>query len=110
MKPGLSLCSAGIAERVSQDSFGLNFGVNRFIYVVIQTLMTLLVTDKRAFGLDGADLFKIYGIYYFGAFVFFALLLTFWLLHTNLWKIKERISQNPVFVKQFRPRLKQEKL
>lgn len=65
--------SAGIAERVSQDSFGLTFGINRFLSLGIQTIITFVVTDTSTLGLDESYQFKVYGIYYLGVAIFIVL-------------------------------------
>lgn len=74
-----------------QDSFGLTFGINRFISVGIQTLITFVVTDKNCLGLDGTYQFKVYGAYYLCLAVFFGAILIVSSLKAKLSRIRELI-------------------
>jgi hypothetical protein len=43
--------SAEVAKHLNEDSCGLIFGVNTFIALVLQSLLTVIVVDERALGL-----------------------------------------------------------
>jgi thiamine transporter 2/3 len=43
--------SAEVAKHLNEDSTGLIFGVNTFIAVVFQTVLTAIVVDERGLGL-----------------------------------------------------------
>jgi thiamine transporter 2/3 len=58
--------------RISPDSYGLIFGINRFMALVFQTLLTLLITDKGGLALGERSQFIAYGSYHTGLGVFFA--------------------------------------
>jgi len=58
--------------RIALDSYGLIFGINRFMALVFQTILTLVVTDKHGLALSERAQFLAYGSYHTGLGVFFA--------------------------------------
>ncbi|XP_011210672.2 thiamine transporter 1 [Bactrocera dorsalis] len=76
----ITTASAIVAENLSDDSFGLIFGINALAALVLQTILTLVVVTDTGYGLGPREQFFIYGCYfiaiaimYFGA-VFLRLL------------------------------------
>lgn len=68
--------SAEIAEQINEDSHGLVFGFNTFIAVCIQTVLTIIVSDKSGLALAIRSEFFVYGCYYIilgFAFIFVAI-------------------------------------
>ncbi|KAL4648507.1 Thiamine transporter 2-like [Arapaima gigas] len=53
-----------IAENLSMECYALTFGINNFTAVLLQTIMTAIVVDERALGMDIVSQFIIYGSYY----------------------------------------------
>jgi hypothetical protein len=43
--------SAEIVKHLNEDSYGLIFGVNTFIALVLQSLLTVIVVDEGVLGL-----------------------------------------------------------
>ncbi|XP_043852605.1 thiamine transporter 2 [Dromiciops gliroides] len=54
-----------IAVNLSMERYALVFGVNTFMALVIQTIMTLIVVDSRGLSLHIDIQFLIYGTYFF---------------------------------------------
>jgi solute carrier family 19 (thiamine transporter), member 2/3 len=48
------------------DSFGLVFGINTLMALILQTILTLLVVSENGFRLDAIGQFSAYGYYYIG--------------------------------------------
>lgn len=58
----ITVSSAEIAKRLPDDSYGLIFGINTFIALVIQSILTLIVvSDTFGFDFDIKQQFNIYG-------------------------------------------------
>ena len=56
--------SAEVAEKICEDSHGLVFGFNTFMALCIQTVLTVVVSDKGGLSLDIRLEFLVYGFYY----------------------------------------------
>jgi len=52
-----------VATRISNESYGLIFGINTFIAVLVQTLLTIAVTGEDGLALNERNQFKVYGLY-----------------------------------------------
>uniref|UniRef100_W5UQT7 Thiamine transporter 2 n=1 Tax=Ictalurus punctatus TaxID=7998 RepID=W5UQT7_ICTPU len=62
-----------IAVGLSVERYALVFGVNTFVALVLQTILTSIVVDSRGLGLDAITQFIIYGSYFcLIALIFFA--------------------------------------
>lgn len=57
-------CSSEVAQGISDDSHGLIFGLNRFISLVLQSVLTFVLTDENGLSLDLRPQFLVYGIYF----------------------------------------------
>ncbi|XP_014850415.1 PREDICTED: thiamine transporter 2-like [Poecilia mexicana] len=53
-----------IASNLSMECYALTFGINTFIALLLQTIVTVIVVDETALGLDIVTQFIIYGSYY----------------------------------------------
>lgn len=53
-----------MAKYLEEDSFGLIFGINMFVAVGVQALLTLATISERGLMLDPRDQFKVYGGYF----------------------------------------------
>lgn len=61
----ITISSAEVAKQLPSDSFGLIFGINTFIALVLQSILTLVVvSDSRGYRLDIVEQFNIYGCIY----------------------------------------------
>lgn len=68
----ITIATFQIAANLSTECYALVFGVNTFIALVLQTLLTLIVVDSVGLGLDIFTQFKIYGGYFAAiSFIFF---------------------------------------
>lgn len=57
--------SAEIAKHLADDSYGLIFGINTFIALVLQSILTaFVVTDIAGFNLNLFQQFLVYAIYF----------------------------------------------
>ncbi|KAM6179016.1 thiamine transporter 2-like [Rhynchocyon petersi] len=62
-----------IAVNLSMERYALVFGVNTFIALVIQTILTLIIVDKRGLNLPITIQFFLYGSYFTAVAVIFLL-------------------------------------
>nr|XP_057936874.1 thiamine transporter 2-like isoform X2 [Doryrhamphus excisus] len=53
-----------IAANLSMECYALMFGINTFVALFLQTMMTIVFVDEATLGLDIVTQFIIYGIYY----------------------------------------------
>jgi len=56
----ITVASFEIASNISQDSYGLVFGINTFLALAFQTILTTVVVDKVGFQLEPRDQFLVY--------------------------------------------------
>ncbi|XP_037882837.1 thiamine transporter 1 [Glossina fuscipes] len=70
----ITSAGATIATQLCDDSFGLIFGINTFLALAAQSLLTLLVaTDTLGFFLNLRSQYLIYGYYYISIFILYCL-------------------------------------
>ncbi|KAI8124931.1 hypothetical protein FF38_12498 [Lucilia cuprina] len=70
----ITIASAIVAQNLSDDSFGLIFGINTLVALVLQTILTLVVvTDSLGFGLDPRNQYIVYGFYFVALAIVYAL-------------------------------------
>ncbi|XP_029026605.1 solute carrier family 19 member 3b [Betta splendens] len=60
----ITITTFQIAANLSMESYALTFGINTFVALTLQTVITAIVVDETALGLDIVTQFIIYGIYY----------------------------------------------
>ncbi|XP_053957679.1 thiamine transporter 1 [Anastrepha ludens] len=60
----ITTASAIVAENLSDDSFGLIFGINTLAALVLQTILTLVVVTDTGYGLTPRDQYFMYGCYF----------------------------------------------
>ncbi|XP_063306220.1 thiamine transporter 1 [Pelobates fuscus] len=60
----ITIATFQIAANLNMECYALVFGVNTFIALALQTLMTLIVVDSSGLGLDLFTQFKIYAGYF----------------------------------------------
>ncbi|VDK88132.1 unnamed protein product [Litomosoides sigmodontis] len=53
-----------LAKKMITESYGLIFGLNSFVALILQALLTMIIVDKRGFGMLVRSQFLIYGIYH----------------------------------------------
>ncbi|XP_076271502.1 thiamine transporter 1-like isoform X3 [Rhynchophorus ferrugineus] len=77
----ITIASSEIAKNIEEDSYGLIFGINTFIALVCQTILTLVVvTGTIGFALDIRKQYFVYGIFHVAlAFVYIIIGLANWL-------------------------------
>lgn len=70
----ITTAGAKIATQLCDDSFGLIFGINTFLALAVQSLLTILVaTDTLGFFLNLRSQYLIYGYYYISIFILYCL-------------------------------------
>uniref|UniRef100_A0A914YKD0 Uncharacterized protein n=1 Tax=Panagrolaimus superbus TaxID=310955 RepID=A0A914YKD0_9BILA len=77
------------------DSYGLVFGVNSFIALLMQSLLTRIVNDKRGFAMDVRNAFLVYAaLHAFIAVIFFiSILYTIFKFFQNKFSSKKPIRK-----------------
>ncbi|XP_055382541.1 folate transporter 1-like [Condylostylus longicornis] len=56
----ITVCGSEVARHLEEDSFGLIFGINTFVALLLQTVLTILVVNGSVFLLDIYGQFLIY--------------------------------------------------
>ncbi|KAK5868310.1 hypothetical protein PBY51_009337 [Eleginops maclovinus] len=60
----ITITTFQIASNLSMECYALAFGINTFLALFLQTIITLVVVDEATLGLDIVTQFIIYGSYY----------------------------------------------
>ncbi|XP_065076296.1 thiamine transporter 1-like [Ochlerotatus camptorhynchus] len=60
----ITMASATVAKYLQQDSFGLIFGINTFVALVFQSILTVVVISESGLMLSPRGQFKVYGGYF----------------------------------------------
>ncbi|XP_063350195.1 solute carrier family 19 member 3b [Pelmatolapia mariae] len=60
----ITITTFQIASNLSMECYALTFGINTFVALSLQTIITVTVVDEAALGLDIVTQFIIYGSYY----------------------------------------------
>ncbi|KAL7076839.1 hypothetical protein ACQ4LE_004141 [Meloidogyne hapla] len=93
----ITIAQWNIAKKMLCESYGLVFGVNSFIALFLQSVLTFVVTDKRGLGLHVRQQYLIYGfMHFFIALIFlFSVIFTFiGYFYGKIIKRKSKISSN----------------
>jgi hypothetical protein len=53
-----------VAQGISDDSYGLIFGINRFFSLSLQSTLTFVVNDEKGLALGERTQFMVYGVYF----------------------------------------------
>ncbi|CAJ1065698.1 solute carrier family 19 member 3b [Xyrichtys novacula] len=67
----ITITTFQIASNLSMECYALTFGINTFVALSLQTIITGIVVDEAALGLDIVTQFIIYGSYYAAISVLF---------------------------------------
>jgi len=80
----IAVASFEISQNISQNSYGLAFGINTFVALVFQTILTLVVADDTGLALDPKEQFSAYGYYWImNGGIFFVIFIASNLLHPS---------------------------
>lgn len=60
---GITICATEIAKNLAEDTFGLVFGFNTLIALIVQTIVTLSVVSS-GFKLSPSGQYQVYGYFY----------------------------------------------
>ncbi|XP_048397866.2 thiamine transporter 2 [Stegostoma tigrinum] len=60
----ITIATFQIASNLSIERYALLFGINTFVALLLQTILTVIVVDSRGLGLDVITQFFIYGSYF----------------------------------------------
>ncbi|XP_072428011.1 thiamine transporter 2-like isoform X1 [Chiloscyllium punctatum] len=60
----ITIATFQIAANLSIERYALLFGINTFVALLLQTILTVIVVDSRGLGLDIITQFLIYGSYF----------------------------------------------
>lgn len=61
----ITVASAEVAKHLEDDSFGLVFGINTFVAVLLQTILTLTVVSDEGLALTVFQQYTVYAVYFF---------------------------------------------
>lgn len=59
------MCSSALAKRIVDESFGLIFGINTFVALVMQSLLTVIVVSGNILKINIVNQFLVYAGFYF---------------------------------------------
>ncbi|XP_026578197.1 thiamine transporter 1 [Pseudonaja textilis] len=90
----ITIATFQIATNLSVERYALVFGVNTFIALALQTVLTLIVVDAKGLGLDIITQFMIYAGYFAVIAVLFLISGTYSIIK-NFWR-KERRRNDAV--------------
>lgn len=60
----ITVVSYQVAKNLSKDTYGLIFGMNTFVAILLQTILTLIFVDNVGLHLQPRKQFTMYGIYF----------------------------------------------
>ncbi|XP_076591642.1 solute carrier family 19 member 3b [Chaetodon auriga] len=60
----ITITAFQIASNLSMECYALTFGINTFVALLLQTIITLIVVDEASLGLDIVTQFMVFGSYY----------------------------------------------
>ncbi|XP_018424001.1 PREDICTED: thiamine transporter 2 [Nanorana parkeri] len=60
----ITISTFQIAVNLTMERYALMFGMNTFVALALQTILTIIVVDSRGLGLDIITQFRIYGSYF----------------------------------------------
>lgn len=69
----ITVCSAEVAKRLADDTFGLIFGINTLVALMMQSLLTFVVVSDTIFKLNIFTQFVIYAWFYFAFAILYSL-------------------------------------
>ncbi|XP_062550418.1 folate-like transporter 3 [Armigeres subalbatus] len=69
----ITMASATVAKYLQEDSFGLIFGINTFVALAFQTILTVVVISESGLMLSPRGQFKVYGGYFLALAVVYLL-------------------------------------
>lgn len=61
----ITICSAEVAKRLADDTFGLIFGINTLVALIMQSILTFVVVSETIMKLNVITQFLIYAGFYF---------------------------------------------
>lgn len=73
----ITIASAEVARFLEEDSFGLVFGFNTFVALLLQTIVNILILDGAVFSLDIVQQYTIYGFYFIVIGIFYLVFAVF---------------------------------
>uniref|UniRef100_A0AC34F781 Uncharacterized protein n=1 Tax=Panagrolaimus sp. ES5 TaxID=591445 RepID=A0AC34F781_9BILA len=91
----ITIAQWNIAKEMKCDSYGLVFGVNSFIALLMQSLLTRIVNDKHGFAMDVRNAFLIYAALH----AFIAIIFFFSIIYTLFKFCKNKNAKKPVLRK-----------
>ncbi|XP_029459293.1 thiamine transporter 1 [Rhinatrema bivittatum] len=89
----ITIATFQIATNLSMERYALVFGVNTFIALLLQTLITLIVVDSSGLGLDIFTQFKVYAGYFAVIALIFLLSGIYGIIRKNQKKRREEEMQ-----------------
>ncbi|XP_043926855.1 thiamine transporter 2 [Protopterus annectens] len=91
----ITIATFQIASNLSMERYALMFGVNNFIALALQTILTVIVVDKSGLGLEIITQFLVYGSYFAVIALIFLIRGIFIYTHHRCTKKKETSPVEP---------------
>lgn len=94
----ITIASSEIAKHIDEDSYGLIFGINTFVALICQTILTLVVVTSGGFALPPRQQYFVYGLYHiFIAAIYIVIGLCSWLASKRDYRRANTLnnSENP---------------
>ncbi|KAK0077691.1 hypothetical protein PV326_009878 [Microctonus aethiopoides] len=85
----VTVCSFEVAKKISEDSSGLIFGINIFLALTFQSILTFIVTSGNVLTLDIRTQFAVYGGYFVVLGIIFMIIAIYTI--TKICKSKEKL-------------------
>ncbi|TMS35504.1 hypothetical protein L596_002895 [Steinernema carpocapsae] len=73
----ITIAQWNIARKMMRESYGLVFGVNSFVALIMQSLLTIVISDQRGLGMAVRPQFLVYAVLHLAIAVVFLLSVTY---------------------------------
>lgn len=93
--PMITIANSEVAKHINEDSYALIFGINTFLALILQTILTLVIISEAGLSLGSRAQFKVYGGCYLVLGAFFLSLALLTLGRRYLCKGKEPSAESP---------------
>ncbi|KAM7362898.1 thiamine transporter 1-like [Cochliomyia hominivorax] len=93
----ITVAGAEVARYLEEDSFGLVFGINTTLALILQTILTLVVISESGFALSTRGQFTVYAFYFIAVGILY---LTFFVFDFVIKKFTKKKSSDDFNVEQ----------
>ncbi|XP_049803676.1 thiamine transporter 1-like [Schistocerca nitens] len=90
----MTITNSEVAKHISEDSYGLVFGINTFFALILQSVLTAVVVGNGGLELNAKDQFLVYGGYFLVLGAFFSVATVCTLCRRNICSEKLWLSND----------------